>query len=428
MNSTTRAPLLNRCEPPESFRCQIVKKINDHREKLESWLAEKEKNIIVPPHTSIDLRDSGFKACPVDSNVFPGGFNNICREDWEVCAKGFRQYFDTRVDHPIKRILIVPENHTSNKFYWENVLSLSGMLKLADYEVIVGHLNEAFGGESTVEVETASGRKLRLEKIERVGNRLQTISTALDANDLVLLNNDLSNGLPAELFELEHIVTPSPKLGWHLRKKSTHLEHYNRLAQEVAKLIEIDPFLISAEYSFVSNIDFMKNEGTDRVARETDALLKRISHAYEQHGIKEVEPFVFIKHNSGTYGRSIMKVRSGDEVLQMNRKAKNKMDISKGGVKVDDVILMEGIPTALIEDNETAEPVIYLAGSDPIGGFLRMNPNRDAHANLNSPGAHFKTLCFANMLRDPNADTVILEHFYGLLGKLSTLANGLEMQ
>jgi glutamate--cysteine ligase len=104
------------------------------------------------------------------------------------------------------------------------------------------------------------------------------------------------------------------------------------------------------------------------------------------------------------------------------------MNVSKGGVQVASVLVMEGIPTELKEDNQTAEPVIYLAGSDPIGGFLRMNPNRDEEGNLNSPGAHFKPLCFANLFRSPNRENVILEKLYGALGRLSTLANGREMQ
>lgn len=411
-----------------NFRCQIVTKIHQNQEKLDAWLKEKERNIIVPPHTSIDLRDAGFKACPVDSNVFPGGFNNICREDWDVAAKGFSEYFRTRVDHEVKRFLIVPENHTANKFYWENVLCLAGMLKLAGYEVVVGHLNPAFADAEMTEVETASGRKITVEKITREGRLLQTASTKFNKDDIVLLNNDLSNGLPDELHDLDHIVTPSPRLGWHLRKKSTHLEHYNQLAQELSELLDIDPFLISPRYRMVANVNFANSEGTDRVAAAVDELLAEIAEDYRKHEITDVEPFVFIKDNSGTYGRSIMKVKSGDEVLNMNRKAKNKMHISKGGVQVDDVVLMEGIPTSLIEDDQTAEPVIYLAGSDPIGGFLRLNPNRDNQGNLNSPGAHFKTLCFANLFREPSSDAVVLEKFYGLLGKLSTLANGLEMQ
>lgn len=104
------------------------------------------------------------------------------------------------------------------------------------------------------------------------------------------------------------------------------------------------------------------------------------------------------------------------------------MNVGKGGVQVSSVIVMEGIPTDLKSDDQTAEPVIYLAGSEPVGGFLRLNPNRDAESNLNSPGAHFKTLCFANLFRSPNQEHVILERLYGALGRLSTLANGREMQ
>ncbi|RYZ93690.1 MAG: hypothetical protein EOP11_27430, partial [Proteobacteria bacterium] len=165
----------------------------------------------------------------------------------------------------------------------------------------------------------------------------------------------------------------------------------------------------------MDNLDFDGGAGMDRLAETTDKVLNDIRADYKERGIDK-EAHVFIKHNSGTYGRSIMTVRSGKEVLELNRREKNKMNVSKGGVQVHSVVIMEGIPTDLKADDETAEPVVYLAGSEPIGGFLRLNPNRDAEGNLNSPGAHFKPLCFANLFRDAQAANVVLEKLYGALG------------
>jgi glutamate--cysteine ligase len=243
----------------------------------------------------------------------------------------------------------------------------------------------------------------------------------------VLLNNDLSNGVPPELEGLEQTLSPHPNVGWHRRLKSEHLRHYTELATDFARILGIDPWLLTTRFAAVDGLDFDSGLGMEKLAASVDQVIARVREDYRQHKI-EKDPMVFIKHNSGTYGRSIMTVRSGQELLSLNRREKNKMNIGKGGVQVSSVIVMEGIPTDLKEDDQTAEPVIYLAGTEPIGGFLRLNPNRDSEGNLNSPGAHFKPLCFANLFRSPNRENVILEKLYGALGRLSTLANGREMQ
>jgi glutamate--cysteine ligase len=413
------------------FRCHIVDRIFTKQKELDHWFEAQDKKAPPPPYTSIDLRDSGFKVAPVDSNIFPAGFNNICPDDWNLAAQTFKRILTERNGGETpKRVLVFPENHTNNKFYFENLWALREILNLGGFEVILGHMNPELVPnlpQGATSVETANGRTIVLERAFRRGGLLATERVTLDKSDLVLLNNDFSNGVPPEFDGLGHTLTPNPSVGWHSRKKSEHLKHYEALATEFASILEIDPWLIIPRYSSVDNLNFETGEGLDRLAEETDKLIARLHKDYAERGIAS-EPFVYIKHNSGTYGRSIMNVKSGAEVLEMNRREKNKMNVSKGGVHVSSVVLMEGIPTNLKEDEETAEPVIYLAGSDAIGGFLRMNPNRDDRGNLNSPGAHFKTLCFQNLFRSPTGDNVILEKLYGALGRLSSLANGREMQ
>jgi glutamate--cysteine ligase len=415
----------------KEFRCDLVNRIIAKQDILESWYGLQNRKAPAPPYTSIDLRDSGFKVSPVDSNIFPAGFNNICNDDWGLAAATFERILThTNRNQRPERVLIVPENHSSNLFYFENLWALREILGLAKFEVVIGHMNPDLKADlpkGCTSVKTASGRTIVLEKIHREGTLLQTERVRLTANDLVLLNNDLSNGVPAELQGLDQVLAPSPSLGWHSRTKSEHLRHYTALATDFANILEVDPWLITTRFAAVDGLDFDAGVGMEKLAASVDMVIAEIGRDYNERGIDK-EPHVFVKHNSGTYGRSILTARSGAELLSLNRREKNKMHVSKGGVQVQSVIVMEGIPTGLREDDETAEPVIYLSGSDPIGGFLRLNPNKDAEGNLNSPGAHFKPLCFANLFRSPNRDNVILEHLYGALGRLSTLANGREMQ
>lgn len=419
------------CQNATELRCELVNRIDAKHDELEKWFSLQEKNAPTPPYTSIDLRDSGFKMSPVDSNIFPAGFNNICVDDWQLAASTFERVL-TRVNHGKRpaKVLIVPENHSANLFYFENLWALREILTLAKFEVVLGHLNPELAPnlpKGCTSVATQSGRTIVLEKILREGDILQTERVPMGKEDLVLLNNDLSNGVPAELEHLAQTLAPHPSFGWHRRTKSEHLRHYTQLATEFAQILEVDPWLLTTRYASVDNLDFDSGQGMEGLAAVVDSVLAQVRHDYHERKIDKV-PSVFIKHNSGTYGRSIMTVRSGEELLKLNRRDKNKMNVSKGGVHVSSVVVMEGIPTDMREDDQTAEPVIYLAGSEPIGGFLRLNPNRDSEGNLNSPGAHFKPLCFANLFRSPNRENVILEKLYGALGRLSTLANGREMQ
>jgi len=414
----------------KALRTDLVNRIFAKQEILDEWFISQCKANPAPPYTSIDLRDSGFKISPVDSNIFPAGFNNICTDDWSLAAATFEKVLSRINKIKPERILIIPENHTANLFYLENLWALKEILTLAGFEVVLGHLNPGLIANlpmGCTSLKTQSGRTIILEKIYREGALLQTERIKFSRDDLILLNNDLSQGIPPELENLEQTLAPHPSMGWHRRVKSDHIKHYTDLATDFAKIIDIDPWLLTTRFTSVDNLNFESGEGVERLADATSTILQQINDDYKKHNINQ-EAFVYIKHNSGTYGRSIMVVKSAKEILEMNRREKNKMNISKGGVHVSSVVVMEGIPTELQEDNQTAEPVIYLAGTEPIGGFLRLNPNRDAEGNLNSPGAHFKTLCFANLFRSPNREHIILEKLYGALGRLSTLANGREMK
>src|SRR4051812_20358716 len=107
----------------EPIRCDLVDCIFAKQDELEAWFAKEATRSPAPPYTSIDLRDSCFKVAPVDSNIFPAGFNNICTEDWGLAAEAFARLLRVR-GKPVKRVLVIPENHTTNLFYFNNLWAL----------------------------------------------------------------------------------------------------------------------------------------------------------------------------------------------------------------------------------------------------------------------------------------------------------------
>src|SRR5207253_2175522 len=93
---------------------------------------------------------------------------------------------------------------------------------------------------------------------------------------------------------------------------------------------------------------------------------------HRQYGIAD-DPYVFVKADSGTYGMGIMTVRSGSEMMELNKKNRNKMQAVKEGTEVHAVIVQEGIATVDRVNDKPAEPMIYLIDGIPTGGMYRVN-------------------------------------------------------
>ena len=120
----------------------IAEGIRKNRRKIWEWHLEHTRQAPPPLYCSIDLRDSGHKIVPVDSNLYPAGFNNICPEDQRNSPHVMRAQLEAIANRlklePFKKVLILPESHTSNLFYIENLYYLSQIIHNAGFEVRIG--------------------------------------------------------------------------------------------------------------------------------------------------------------------------------------------------------------------------------------------------------------------------------------------------
>lgn len=273
------------------------------------------------------------------------------------------------------------------------------------------------------------GRNLTLEPVQRKGNRL--IADGFEPC-AVLLNNDLSTGIPALLQNLEQTVIPPLRAGWTTRRKSQHFTAYDNVAREFANLIAIDPWLINPYFASCGKINFRENKGEDCVASTVDEILRDIREKYAQYGIKE-DPFVIVKADAGTYGMGIMTVKDGAEVRTLNRKQRNKMAVVKEGLPVTEVLVQEGVYTFESINEAVTEPVIYMIDHYVVGGFYRVHTGRGTDENLNAPGMHFVPLAFEDtcLLPDREARSGCAPnrfYAYGVIARLALLAAAQELE
>ena len=111
--------------------------------EIEQWFRTKWLDQEAPFYASVDLRNSGFKISPVDTNLFPAGFNNL-NTQFEPLAIQAATIAIEKICPEASKIIIIPENHSRNIFYFRNLISLIEILKNAGLEVEIGNLDPSF--------------------------------------------------------------------------------------------------------------------------------------------------------------------------------------------------------------------------------------------------------------------------------------------
>jgi glutamate--cysteine ligase len=389
--------------------------IIENHMNIEAWFRKQWIKYPAPFYTSIDLRNSGYKIAPVDTNLFPAGFNNL-DSDLDFLYIAAVQHALERISPALTKVLIISENHTRNKFYLSSIDSLSNIIRKAGYEVKVSSMLNSDGNIN-----------------ELLVNKNNILAYGGFIPDAILLNNDLSDGIPDILDNIVQPILPDKNLGWTKRSKTIHFEYYTDVVNNFSRLLGIDSWLLEPLFRNCGEIDFKTKQGEDCLVHHASRLLTLIQEKYKEYDIQE-DPYIMIKADSGTYGMGIMKVKSIDQLLNLNRKQRTKMLKTKGGNKVDKVILQEGIYSneKLKPSNHVAEPVIYSFGSNLVGGFYRLHDSKSNSENLNSPGMTFLPIPFKDACINPNDSETIYSdtnkfYIYGVIARLAILAASKEL-
>ncbi|RZT38713.1 glutamate--cysteine ligase [Cupriavidus agavae] len=409
---------------------ELEKKILDATPSIERWFRLEWQEHTPPFYCSVDLRNAGFKLAPVDTNLFPGGFNNLAPEMLPLAVQAAMAAIE-KICPDAKNLLLIPERHTRNMFYLQNVARLSLIMRQAGLNVRLGSLSEEITEPTPIEL--PDGQTLVVEPLARLGTKGRRLGLKDFDPCSILLNNDLSAGIPPVLENIhEQYLLPPLHAGWSTRRKSSHFAAYDEVAKKFAKLIDIDPWMVNPYFARATGVNFHERIGEEELADSVEGVLKKIAKKYREYGIKET-PYVVVKADAGTYGMGIMTVRDPSEIKGLNRKERNKMSVVKEGLEVSDVIIQEGVHTFEKVNEAVAEPVVYMIDRYVVGGFYRVHTGRGNDENLNAPGMHFVPLAFApNGIPDshakPGAAVPNRFYMYGVVARLALLAASVELE
>jgi glutamate--cysteine ligase len=406
---------------------ELEQRVLDSMPAIERWFRLEWMEHTPPFYSSVDIRNAGFKLAPVDTNLYPGGWNNLTPEMLPLAVQAAQAAIE-KICPEARNLLVVPENHSKNTFYLANVAQLVRIFQMAGLNVRVGSIDPAI--KSPKKIELPHGETVCLEPVVRGRRRL-----GLKNFDpcTILLNNDLSAGVPGILEDLhEQYLLPPLHAGWSVRRKSKHFRSYEEVSKRFGKLLGIDPWLINPMSSHAEGVDLSQGSGLDLLQSHCDQLLTKVRRKYKEYGINE-KPFVIVKPDNGTNGVGVMTVRDIKDLEALARKARGgpgKVALGLGG----DIIVQEGVLTRERMHDGVAEPVVYMMDRYVVGGFYRVHAERSIDENLDSPGASFVPLAFSESAHlpqpgaKPGASAPNRFYMYGVIGRLAMVAASYELE
>jgi glutamate--cysteine ligase len=407
---------------------ELEQRILESLPAIERWFRLEWMEHTPPFYTSVDVRNAGFKLAPVDTNLFPAGFNNLTVEMLPLAVQAAMAAIE-KICPEAKNLLLIPEKHSRNTFYLANVQRLMQIFHMAGLNVRLGTLDETI--KQPTEIALPDGSSLTLEPLVRTRGRL-----GLKNFDpcTILLNNDLAAGVPKALSNLhEQYLLPPLHAGWATRRKTNHFQAYEEVAKKFAKLLGMDPWLINPMFARCGEVNFSDGSGRECLMTNAESLLGKVRRKYKEYGIQE-KPFIIVKANAGGHGTGIMTVRDPKDMADLSRCARHALGANEDGHEVCDVILQEGVPTYERVNDAVAEPVVCMIDRYVVGGFYRVNAERGVDENLDAPGARFVPLAFAehNQLPKPGAKPGASApnrfYMYGVIARLGLVAASYELE
>ena len=411
---------------------ELEARILDSMPAIERWFRLEWMEHTPPFYSSVDLRNAGYKLAPVDTNLYPGGFNNLTPEMLPLAVQAAMAAIE-KICPEAKNLLLIPERHTRNTFYLSNLQRLVRIFTQAGLNVRLGSLDPGLAAPTLLAL--PDGSELTLEPLLRTRNRL-----GLKDFDpcTILLNNNLSAGVPETLQGLhEQYLLPPLHAGWAVRRKSKHAQSYEEVAKKFAKLLGMDPWLIHPMYTPCGEVNLGDPGALDGLQTHADALLTKVRRKFKEYGINE-KPFVVVKADGGNDGLGPVTVRDAKDLVPVIARARKRMGLSHDASATASaptaLIVQEGVPTYERVNDAVAEPVVYMIDRYVVGGFYRVHAELGNDESLNAPGASFVPLAFADSHHlpkrgeKPGVSAPNRFYMYGVLGRLAMLAASYELE
>ena len=403
---------------------ELEQRVLDSMPAIERWFRLEWMEHTPPFYSAVDLRNAGFKLAPTETNLFPGGWNNLTTEMLPLAVQAAMAAIE-KICPEARNLLVIPDNQLQSTFYLANVARLRQIFHMAGLNVRIGSIDPSITKTTTIEL--PNGDTVTLEPVIRGKRRLGV----KDFDPCtILLNTDLSAGVPGILEEIhEQYLLPPLHAAWATRRKSVHCKSYEEVAKRLGKLLGADPWLINPLFERGGAVDLGTSVGLDSLASQVDALLTKVRRKYKEYGIKE-KPFVVVKADDGSRGMGIVTVRDARNVADLAQT----LQLAAPVAGPQALLVQEGVLTRERINDAVAEPVVYMMDRYVVGGFYRIHADRSEDEDLCAPGASFVPLAFEQSTHlpqpgvKPGASAPNRFYMYGVVARAAMLAASYELE
>jgi len=407
---------------------ELEQRILESMPAIERWFRLEWMEHTPPFYTACPVRNTGFKLAPLVADLFPSGWNHLADEMLPLAVQAAMAAIE-KICPEARNLLIIAENQWRDSAYLANLAQLQRIFNRAGLNVRIGSISPDI--DSTTSTTLEAGSRIVLEPVLRDRHRLGLHN--FDPCTL-LLNNALRAGAPGILEELhEQYLLPPLHAGANVRRKDRHLQSYEEVAKRLAKMLGIDPWLISPIFTTLPATLFVhagagadsdkktaarKQKGIEALHTALDTTLTKVRRKYKEYGIHE-KPFVVLKANgSGMDTFTLHDVKTLDDMgfLTAWLVACHQQQY--------DIIVQEGLPTQDRIGTTEATPVVYMMDRYVVGGFYHVHQPPGRVAPL--------TFEYSTQLPQPNAlpGTYAPNRFYmnGVIARLAMLAASYELE
>jgi glutamate--cysteine ligase len=406
---------------------ELEQRILESTPAIERWFRLEWMEHTPPFYSAVDIRNAGFKLAPVDTTLFPGGWNHLTPQMLPLAVQAAMAAIET-ICPEARNLLIIPENHASDPAHLASVAQLARIFHTAGLNVRIGSIDPEVTEVTTITLK--DGERLTLEPVVRNRGRL---GTRYFDPCTILLNTDLAAGAPGILEDLhEQYLLPPLHAGWAVRRKSRHFQSYEEVAKRFGKMLGVDPWVITPLFATCADVDLPAGVGLECLAESVDSVISRVRRKYKEYGINE-KPFVVLKADNGRSGTKVLNVHDAKELQELGGDfgfgAATPVQAQSRGV-----IVQEGVLTSERVGDATAEPVVYMMDRYVVGGFYRVLRGKGPEDNLNVEGARFAPLAFDDSARLSRSNAAATGespnrfYMYGVIGRLAMLAASYELE
>jgi glutamate--cysteine ligase len=403
---------------------ELEQRVLDSMPAIERWFRLEWMEHTPPFYCAVDLRNGGFKLAPVDTNLFPGGWNNLTPEMLPLAVQAAMAAIE-KICPEARNLLVIPENHQQSTFYLANIVQLQRIFHMAGLNVRIGSIDPAI--KKPITVALPDGDSVTLEPVVR-GKRRIGVKDFDPCT--ILLNTDLNAGVPGILEDLhEQYLLPPLHAAWATRRKSAHFKCYEEVAKRLGKLLGADPWLIHPMFERCGAVDLSTPSGLDHLGTQVEALLAKVRRKYKEYGIKE-KPFVVVKADDGSRGMGISTMRDARSVAELGAM----LGARQTPPGAQDILVQEGVLTRERINEAVAEPVVYMMDRYVVGGFYRIHAERGDDEDLCAPGSSFVPLAFEQSTHlpqpgvKPGASAPNRFYMYGVVARAAMLAASYELE